>query len=282
MEQVKSEVKNDEPQVQKGGEKEQTPGGETTPVADQTSNDPGTEFADFKDPKDAARFKRIYGHVKRSDRIIGTMAEDARVLYNANQKLTDRLAALETHLVNKGASDSLIWLQTERRTAVEAGDLARVADLSDKIADVKLRSEVGRLTQPRQAPLVQMAQPQQDFLGPDLQSALKDWAGEKDKSGAFIRPWAQETHPKFRRAVEMAAAVLNDPEFQGEDSDSVLNEVDRLMGQVKQSSATVLSGKEHATEPKGPKLTAEQVTVARKMGVSPERYAAQMQIYRKA
>lgn len=277
------EAKSGSGELPKSEEKGQAPGGETTGETDKGSPDPGTEFAEFKDPKEAARFKRVYGHVKRNERVISTMAEDNRVLFNANQKLTDRLAAVEKHLVDKGASDSLTWLQGERKDAIEAGDLARVADLSDKIAEVKLRAEVGKLTRPKQAAPVQMAPREQDFLGSDLRNAFTGWAAEKDKSGNLARPWAQTGHPRFRRAVEMAAAVLNDPDFQDEGPEAVLQEVDRLMGNVKQSAAAVLSGKnEDGAKSKTPKLSAEQLTIAKKMGVKPEAYAAQMEKYRRA
>ena len=214
------------------------------------------------------------------------MAEDNKVLFNANQKLLERLSAVEKHITEKGATDSLSWLQTERKNAVEAGDLARVADLSDKIAEVKMRAELSKATAPRpQAPPVPMTQTpkEQDFLGPDLREAFTDWAAQKDKTGNFLRPWAQTNHPKFRRAVEHAAAVLNDPEFQGEDPGIMLKEVDRLMGHVKPANAEVLSGKnEEGGKVKPTKLSQEQLAVAKKMGVKPEAYAAQMERFRRA
>ena len=281
MEEVKS---NGSAELPKGEEKGPAKGGEAVNAPDQGGADPGTEFAEFQDPKAEARFKRIYGHVKRNERVIGQMAGDNKVLFEANQKLLDRLAGVEKHISEKGTADSLSWLTSERKNAIEAGDLARVSDLSDKIAEVRLRSEVGKLTKPREAPPVQMGTKQeQDFLGSDLREAFTGWAAEKDKSGNLARPWAQTGHPKFRRAVEMAAAVLNDPEFQGEDTGAVLREVDRLMGNSKPAAATVLSGKnEEGGRVKPAKLSAEQLAVAKKMGVKPEAYAEQMERFRRA
>ena len=273
-------------ELPKGEEKGQAPGGTPASQADQGSPDPGTEWAEFKDPKDAARYKRVYGHVKRNERIINTMAQDNKVLFEATQKYAERLANVEKMLAEKGTSDSLSWLQTERKNAIDAGDLARVSDLSDKIAEVKVKIELGKVTgAKKQAPPVQMTrtQQEQDFLGSDLRDAFTDWAAEKDKSGNVLRPWAQTGHPKFRRAVEHAAAVLNDPEFQNEDSGVMLKEFDRLMGFSKPTTQAVLSGKnEDGGQVKAPKLSAEQAAVAKKMGVDPAKYALQMERYKRA
>ena len=270
----------------KGEEKGQAQGGTPADAPDKGGADTGTEFAEFKDPKEAARFKRVYGHVKRNERIIATMAQDNKVLFEATQKYADRLANLEKTIAEKGTSDSLSWLQNERKNAIEAGDLARVSDLSDKIAEVKVKIELGKVTGAKKpAAPVQMTrtQQEQDFLGSELRDAFTDWAAEKDRSGNLLRPWAQTGHPKFRRAVEHAAAVLNDPDFQNEDSGIMLREVDRLMGFSKQTTQAVLSGKnEDGVQVKAPKLSAEQLAVAKKMGVKPEKYAEQMARYKRA
>ena len=273
-------------ELPKGEEKGQAQGGAPADAPDKGSPDTGTEFAEFKDPKEAARFKRVYGHVKRNERIIATMAQDNKVLFEATQKYADRLANLEKTIAEKGTSDSLSWLQAERKNAIEAGDLARVSDISDKIAEVKVKIELGKVTGAKKpAAPVQMTrtQQEQDFLGSELRDAFTDWAAEKDRSGNLLRPWAQTGHPKFRRAVEHAAAVLNDPDFQNEDSGIMLREVDRLMGFSKQTTQAVLSGKnEDGVQVKAPKLSAEQLAVAKKMGVKPEKYAEQMARYKRA
>lgn len=283
MEEVKS---NGSAELPKGEEKGPAPGGAPTDAPDKGgAAEQGTEFTEFQDPKAEARFKRIYGHVKRNERVIGQMAGDNKILFDANQKLLERFAALEKNITEKGSADSLAWLQTERKNSIEAGDLARVADLSDKIAEIKLRTVEARLTARKEAPPVQMGTRQeQDFLGSDLREAFTDWAAEKDKTtGNFTRPWAQKGHPEFNSAVEMSAAVLNNPRFRDKDADAVLREVDRLMGNSKPAAATVLSGKnEDGGKVKPTKLSAEQLAVAKKMGVAPEKYAAQMERYKRA
>ncbi len=282
---VKTVGQQSTPAVQTGTAPGPKSGAPDAGATDKTGPDTtGTEYAEFKDPQDAARFKRIYGHVKRNERIIGVMASDNRALFDANQKLVDRLANLEKFLTEKGSADAIVLLTRERQAAIDSGDLARVADLSDKIAEVKVKTELHKARQVKPQPrLTPQPLPPQDFLGDDRRVAFQAWADERTPDGGFERPWAREGHPKFQRAVEMAASVLNDPEYQDASNEMVLREVDRLMGHSKTKKAAVLSGHEGTPgKTKETRLNADQLAVAKKMGIDPDRYAQSMHKYKRA
>ena len=256
----------------------------TTPSPPDKGSAPGTEFAEFSNPQDAARFKRVYGHVKRNERLIGVMAGDNKVLFEANNALTTRLSELEKHVADKGTADSISILQAERQAAIDAGDIARVSNLSDKIAEIRGKTEIAKLRSEAKVEKNPESKEQspQDLLGPDLRGALQSWAGQRNQAGDLIRPWASPEHPRFNRAVELAAVVLNDPEFQADgDTRKVLAEVDRLMTPARQGQAVLSGGQGANVVQKTIKLTADQLAVAAKMNVKPEAYALMLQKYRR-
>ena len=241
------------------------------PVTPETPAEPtGTELVEFKDPKEEARFKRIYANMKEHERTVAELAK-------ANRQLLERLESFETKTAQQTQTDQISALKAAKRTAYESGDIDKVTEIDDKIIELRLESAAKPARKP-EAPSAPAAQ-----LDPTFESQIVKWAYETDDTtGDFLRPWAQPQHPKYNRALSIAKGVVEDPDFDGKSPDVILAEVDRLMGVQKAApraaaaEAPVLGANRNIRQASTARvaLSPEQERAARAMGLSPEKYKA--------
>lgn len=257
-----------EEQAEQQAEQQQTEQPPETPAEQQQekANGEGTEFVEFDDPKIAARFKRVYGNMKHTERVLGEMAKDNKALWAKLQEYETRTEAQSV----ERTVDSLI---SQREKAIEAGDLPKVVELSDQIAEARIK-KIEKKEPPRDEQGRFVAQESGGMSEQD-QTTVLTWANETDADGRLLRPWSQESHTGYKRMLRAMQAAADDMT----DLPEILEEVDRLMGkpekkQAERPIAAVLSSRESGKgKDAKPKLTSEETMVAKKMDMTPEQYA---------
>lgn len=229
----------------------------------------GKEWVDFDSlPDDVrgpieARFKRIYGHTKESERIIEQLVDD-------NKKISGKLDEFLSRTERKEIDDKVDNLRKSKIEALESGEYERVADIDNQMLEIRTRAVAEKATPPpkKEQPKDSLESGMAD-LPLEMQGKIMSWAMETASDGNYKRPWAQPGHPLAEKAVDAGIMVLKDKSMGG-DVDKILREVDRVMGleqQAKQSGAPVLTGDggTHGKSGKKIKLTPEQEHIARKM-----------------
>jgi len=212
------------------------------------------------------RFNRIYGNMKQYERVVQQMGKENRALLN-------RLDNLEGSQYTAEVTQAVDGLKADKVTALDEGDHAKVADIDDKIAQIRAIPE----PQPTPQPV------EQDYsMNAQDTAMITTWGGEQNADGTYKRPWAQAGHPYNTKAAAIGAAVLEDPAIVAEGTGAVLAEVDKLMGlearQKAQRTSPVLSSDGNVTRPKAKgKLTADQKLIADAMEVPHDKYLASLQ-----
>ena len=199
----------------------------------------GKQFVEFT-PEQEARFKRVYGHMKEYERELKKVSEN-------NGILLSKLEEMETKLHSRETTDILSQLKADKKAAYEAGDITKVMEIDEKILGISLKPKPEKI-ELKQTDPKEIAQ---EWLTPERKATLDSWAQEQDANGTPVRPWTAPTHPKYARLVEMAAGVMNDPDFKDGPIENVLQEVDKLMGLEKpratRQTAAVLGGDTNAS-----------------------------------
>ena len=214
----------------------------------------GTQSVVFT-PEQEARFKRIYGNMKQYERINNSLIEQNRILLEKFEKL-------ETDTRQKTWNE----LREEKRKALEAreeGFAGRVLDIDDKLAELREAPK-------EKAPPARTAPPPSVF-SPEQEEDIRAWSSELTSDGNWRRPWAQPSHPLHMKFANLAAGVMNDPQYSSKGVRPVLDEANRLMSSQQQSavrpSAQVLSQNQdiRQTPVKASELTGDQKFVALRM-----------------
>lgn len=236
---------------------------------EQESAPAGTKAVEM-DQETQARFNRIYGNMKQYERVVDKMGKE-------NKMLIDRINELETKFVDKDVKDEITSLKEQKREALEMGEIDRVLEIDDQILEARLKAQ--KEPPPKEEPDPQVIA--DEWMTPERKTALESWAIETDEGGQFRRPWANPAHPDHPKAVKVAQAVVEDPNFDGDDITAILAEVDRKMGSFdkpKRTTPTVIGDSSGAPRrgQRDVKLTEDQKLVARKMGMSEKQYVEAM------
>lgn len=223
----------------------------------------GTDFVEIEDPKVAARFRRLYGHVKSLERGNDALREHSALLQKKLEEITGLVETGQTVAAAKQIKEQLV-------AAKQRGDAPAEVELTDRLSRLNAA--------PRQPAALPQLPPAETM---ELVEA-RAWESETGADGNFLRPWAQPAHPEFDKAMNIARTLMTDPTI-GTDINRVLGEIDRRMG-VKRTQprrpgpANVMSS--DARPPRGelPELSSEQLGIARKMGIDPKAYAQQLKL----
>lgn len=223
----------------------------------------GTNYVDFDSlPKEIAdviepRFKRLYGNLKAVER-------DKQALFEANQRLIERMESLEQQTATKQTTDQMAELRNAYAQAQMSADYNRAAEILEQMADLKAAAKENKV---RIAP-PKPTEPELD-LSQQEQAAVVAWAAQTDEDGQPLRPWANPAHPKFARFQGALRGVTDDPDFTGAALSKILGEVDRMMGaptQARGAAAVLTSSPESAIKaPRAVALTDQEKRVAQKM-----------------
>lgn len=168
------------------------------------------------------------------------------------------------------------------RDASEEGDHEKVATLTDRLTRLNSngKDDTPGAEKPTSAEPEKKKEPAESDLSEVMSSEdearLNLWINEQDTEGKPVRPWLQEGHPQYKRAMLAAQAVMADD---GLKPAEMMQEIDRIMGTSKSTPSPTTSVLSPGSPPRRqptqkPKATPEQLAVAEAMGVKPDEYMA--------
>lgn len=211
------------------------------------------------------RIGTMYGVTKELRKTVEQQAKDMRAMF-------DKLNSIET----RGAESERQQILDGIRAASEEGDHEKVATLTDRLTKLNSNGKGDAAAKPADEP----KSSKQGADTPDLaellstedEARLVQWTNERDSEGKPVRPWLQESHPKYKRAMAAAQAVMADESLTPA---QMMAEIDSIMGTQKtQPQAPVLTPGTPARKGTSskPKATPEQRRTAEAMGVSLDDY----------
>jgi len=189
----------------------------------------GTDFLDFsKYPEDIRgeiepRFRRLYGHVKANERATANALNGFGELKKYTRALEEKLNALQQDNADTKRTDVVADLKSRIKRAGEDGDFNLLADLTEKLAEVKAEVPKKKESEPEIVQEVDTGLTSADRV------TVERWAGQVGRNGSLLRPWTQEGHPLRDKAVSLLNANLADPDFAQSPIEEILAEVDRAM-----------------------------------------------------
>lgn len=199
----------------------QQPAEEPAASAEEEKARRGTKFVEMPDEIEA-RFKRIYGNLKATQR-------DNEKLFAANQRLIDRLDQLEQSQAQRQATGQMGDLKAAYANALATADYQRAADIQEQMLELKTAAKDAGVKVPDPVAQPQPTEPELDLSQQETATVVA-WGSAVDDNGQPLRPWANPAHPKFQRFRATLQAVTNDPDFAGGTLTSILGEVDKMMG----------------------------------------------------
>lgn len=246
-----------------------------------------SEFVKTDDPKVLERINDLYGQVKKSD-------SRNQMIIEHNKQLEMRLAeyAEKMNRMERGTQDAATnkvesELKSALKSAREDGDFERIDQIENQILDLKMERRLSGLAEKFQAPPEipkQKSPEQQHFDTQFVHNAhyIENLATEKDPQGNLVRPYLYDWHPKNKEAVDLFQKIPQEFAAAGKqvDMETLMTVMDeRLRGKKPVGRQSVLGGDTNEAPARTTvRLTQAQINVARNMGISPERYAKQLQL----
>lgn len=239
-----------------------------------------SEFVQTDDPKVQERINDLYRQVKGSDNRNQLIMEHNRVLERKLEEYTKKFEEFEKTTKRTASSQVEAELKTRLRQAREEQNLDAIEQIEDRLLDLRLEQRISdKIPQPQ--PTNPQIPPNPQLEKELLRNAayIEIISQEKDTNGQLVRDYLFDSHPDNWKAVQMFESLPKEFVAAGKKPDIKLI-MDTIHERIKgrKSQPNVLSGNGDDVQPKRTiKLTQEQVHVARKMGISPEAYARQLQ-----
>jgi len=235
-------------------------------VQEQTEEFDPRQRVEFSTPEQQKKFNDIYKQVKMSD-ARNKMQSD--MLAKAMEKITE----LESRFSQTDQAEAERILTSRLKEARDSGDEDKADRILQEIIDFRVDSKIRTAT----APKVQAVNPENDAA---VQTVVQ-FARETDDSGAPIRPWIADNHPKHNEAMKLAGAVAM--QVHAELGYTDIGEVFRRMDDAMKPKAKPPQGNSRAPDPmrgnltnrpaQGKiKLSSQELAAAQKLGVKPEDY----------
>jgi hypothetical protein len=259
-------------------------------IVDELDNDDLEEYSD-KVKKRLSQMKKVWHDERREKERYSREREEAirfaQVQAEENKKLKQRLGVgekLYIEEVKKSASSDLETAKTQVEEAYESGDGKRIAEAQVKLneAQMKLR-EYERFTPSLQEPEESVQQTQQTRTVPQVDAKAEAWKARNSWFGADeeMTALALGLHEKLHRS---GVVVGSDEYYQKIDSTmrkrfpETFEEDNAEPEKPAQRSkpATVVAPATRSTAPRQIRLTASQVALAKKLGLTPEQYAREL------
>lgn len=284
---LKSQIKNDEPTVEVIAE--HTP--DVDVVIDASASKESvkeprrSEFVKTDDPKVADRINDLYGQAKKSDARNQMLAEHNKQIEDRLAEAIEKLNKLERNTQDTASNKVEAELKAALRTAREDNDFDTMETIEDKLLDLRMEKRLAdKIPQQKEVPQKAPNPANQAFETQLVHNAhyIENLATEKDTQGNLVRPYLYDWHPDNRKAVELFESIPKEFASAGKQVDmktmmEVLDE--RVRGKKSIGKTSVLGGDGNDAPARTTvKLTAAEVEVANRMGISPERYARQKQL----
>lgn len=218
------------------------------------------------------RVGTLYGTTKELRKTLDEMSRANKVLFEKVQGMEKR-----------GAESERQQILDQIKTASEEGDHEKVATLTDRLTRLNSSSKDGSDPEPKAEDTAarsstdgkgKEAPDPAEVMSSEDEARLAKWVNEKDSEGNPVRPWLQEGHPKYKRAMAAAQAVMADESLTPA---QMMAEMDSIMGMQKPSpqAAVLTPGQPPRTgKSSKPKATPEQKAAAEAMGVKLDEYMA--------
>jgi len=215
---------------------------------------------------------------EEAERIREQAVTDMQKLYEENQKLRDTLTKGEGALVNQAKGRIAAELEKAKssyKEAYESGDSDAMIAANERLTlltNEKLRYDSYKPKPVQSKPMPEYTQPlQQEAVVDD--KAL-DWAGrnewfQKDKA---MTGYAYGIHEEL---VEDGVDPRSDEYYRQIDS-KMREAFPHKFGHQRQQGSVVAPATRSSKAPRKVTLTQSQVALAKRLGISPEKYAAQL------
>lgn len=235
---------------------------------------PPPKYVETDDPDILARINYLTREKKTAD-------EKREALLDHNKALAARLDDLERTVTTQKDNDAMSNLRSQLVEAQEDGDVQKVVELTEAMADLKAEQKLnvykGEINKEENIP-DQSGNVQPNSEQIKLAKQIDVYVHERDEKGDLKRPFLLEGHPDHEKAVEKAAQISQ--LYNLTDIDVIMKELDKSMGvgrKVSSDPSVLSTDRSINTSKKKIRLTQEQVNMSRKLGISPEEYARQME-----
>jgi hypothetical protein len=220
-------------------------------------------------------------------------ARFAKAMYDQNQRLQSTVRGGERVLIDqaKGRVDAeLAQAKADYKAAYEAGDTESLIRAQEKISELKIQADRVANYQPTQfeePPAIRMQAPQQptpqpDPLFSDWRTRNDRWFGKDDEMTSFALGVHKKlvesgTDPRSKEYYNKIDSRMREvfPNFFSAERASGSPARPRGAGNVV-APAVRTSGSSGGNSPRSVQITASQAQLARRLGLTPEQYAAQV------
>lgn len=248
---------------------------ETAPAEEAIEQQPvkkKREWVEFSTPEQQAAYDNLFSQVKMSD-------NRNKMYMQWMQKQQTELDEMRLRFSQTDTTQTESILNNRHKEAREAGDEDRADKIMQEIIDFRVQKALNK-TQ------VQQVKSQQVSEANDPDARYIDFlAKEADERGNPVRPWLNEAHPDYIKAESIARAKSQ--EFFNQNGfvsvPAVMKQVEAEMSKGKQPHRP--QGNTRAADPFSGgnltrnqnsnklKLSADEASIAKKLGVSAEDYA---------
>lgn len=224
-----------------------------------TEKPEGWERAEFTEDQQK-RFNRVYKEMKGYQSEAYELRKIAQDQSLAIEELRKNQNQVISHIQENDFAKTENQLKDQRRAAYDAGNLALVDEINDRLADIKIEKKLSGTKQKEQP----QPQPRGFGAGDAVNNAVKmgvissndaevyrEWAGETDENGNLLRPWVNEYDHRNNHAAIEGKAVFTNPAFVDKPFSEKLKEIDKRMGiKMKQSASSGVMGGGNLTREK--------------------------------
>lgn len=247
-----------------------------------------SEFVKTDDPKVIERINDLYGQVKKSDARNQMIIEHNRQLEQRLAEYVEKVGKLERTTNDNATNKIEADLKQALRIAREDGDLDKVDEIETRLFDIRVEKRLAeripvteeKVTKPQQQPQAVPTAADQQLV--HNAAYIENLALEKDTNGNLLRPYLYDWHPDNRKVVELFESIPKEFAAAGKQADikTIMQVLDDRVNGKKQKSSTSVLGAESGDVPTRNivRLTAQEVEIAKKMGIKPEAYAKQKQL----
>jgi len=261
-------------------------------VVDELESDDLEEYSD-KVKKRLSQMKKVWHDERREKERAAREKEEAlrfaRQTYEENKTLKQRLGAGERVLVKeftKSATNDVTNARNSLKTAYESGDPDKITEAQEALTDAKLKmQEVERFKpslqqEDNQVQHNHQAQPPAASVDPKAESWQKrnQWFGANKSMTAFalglhdelvesgVDPRSDEYYNKVDTTMKKRFS-----DYFGDDENT--EQEDKP---APRKTTTVVAPATRSSAPRQIRLTASQVALAKKLGLTPEAYAREV------
>jgi hypothetical protein len=259
-------------------------------VVDELEKDTLEEYSD-KVKKRLSQMKKVWHDERREKEAAKREREEALRFAQAqadeNKRLKQRLGQGEKLFIDevkKTATNEIDAAKAKLRTAYEAGDVDQIAAAQEEMTDAKLKlKEYERFKPSLQEPEEGVQQPQQTRPAPvdtkaETWKSKNDWFGKDEEMTALalglheklvksgIDPRSDEYYDRIDATMKKRFSDYFGDEQSTEFEDKP----------TPRKPANVVAPATRSTAPRQVRLTASQVALAKKLGLTPEQYAREL------